>query len=67
MARYTAVTEASTDAIDRIQTLLKAMQHKLDQEKADHGKHNWADVGTLNEVARQLTETNDFWMGLEAE
>ena len=60
-SRYQSSIDASTEAIDQIDALLKQLTANLDQEKADHGKHDWAGVGTLQAVARLLDEANRFW------
>ena len=57
--------DESKKAIDRIQAIINQLQSNLDQELPRGGKHNWPEIGSLNEVARQLEQADSFWRGLE--
>ncbi len=58
---YAGTEEASREKIDYIEELLHELKQNLEQEKADHGRHDWADVGSLGHVAEQLEQIATFW------
>jgi len=63
--RYQSAQQAATARINQIQAELDQMQRLVNQEKADHGKHDWADVGSLAHIAEQLSQTTAFWTNSE--
>lgn len=64
-AQPTATESASMMSIDMIDGLLSDLTKLLDQEKADHGRHTWEDVGSLNHIAMKLREVQSFWTNAE--
>ena len=62
------MTTRKDTALDRMKLHIETIDRELglliqylDQEQNDVLKANWTDVGTVAEIARQLTETRKFW------
>jgi len=62
------MTTRKDTALDRMKLHIETIDRELglliqclDQEQNDVLKANWANVGTVAEIARQLTETRKFW------
>ena len=58
---YKSLEDTTAERLDRIAAALADLTAKVEQEKADHGKHNWAAAGSLGAVAEQLETINKFW------